>query len=68
MWLYVAIGVGVLIATVIFHIIIWNVFFKPRLQKQAQLLEQQKASSSLKEQPNAGETFKQPTEQGEQDD
>lgn len=41
MWLYIGIGVGVLLATVVFHIVIWNVFFKPRLQKQAQLLEQQ---------------------------
>lgn len=41
MWLYIGLGVALLLATVVFHIIIWNFFLKPRLQKQVKLLEQQ---------------------------
>lgn len=41
MWLYVGLGMGLLLATVIFHIVVWNFFLKPRMQKQMQLLEQQ---------------------------
>lgn len=43
MGLYIGLGIAALVATFIFHIIIWKFFFKPRLQKHAELLAQQQS-------------------------
>ncbi|NEN74837.1 hypothetical protein F9B74_00630 [Pelistega sp. NLN82] len=41
MWLYLMLGVGLVLATLVFHWLIWNLWIKPKLNKYAQEIEQQ---------------------------
>lgn len=50
MGLYIGLAIAALVATFIFHIVIWKFFFKPRLQKHAELLAQSQSSKANSQQ------------------